>query len=125
MKLTINQATFEVKSEAELRAALSPFETLEFREIWLNFPAGPALCALLNRQIGWLMYLRKDGDSGFSSRNSSYFGNADDVIEYRLNNGQSDEYPASWAFSETDVVKALCYFVEQRERPPFITWHEV
>jgi hypothetical protein len=43
------------------------------------------------------------GDPGFSSRNLDYTGPADRVIEYRLDNGQVDEYPAFWALPVGEV----------------------
>jgi len=103
---------------------------------------GPSLFALLNGDIGWLMYLRHDdGDTGFSSRNPA-FGSSDvtperpafvsrfggvlvPVIEYRLANGQMDEYPASWALHEQQIMSALEYFVEHEgSRAPFVHWHD-
>jgi hypothetical protein len=70
------------------------------------------------------MYLREEGDSGFSSRNPSYDGPPNATIEYRLSNGQQDFYPASWALPLDEVERALNYFDEEHKQPPFITWHE-
>lgn len=39
------------------------------------------------------MYLRYNGDAGFSSRNPSYAGQPDANQEYYLSNGQREEYP--------------------------------
>jgi len=41
------------------------------------------------------MFLRENGDAGFSSRNSSYSGSPDALIDYYLDNGQHDQYPAA------------------------------
>jgi immunity protein Imm1 of predicted polymorphic toxin system len=105
----------------------------KFGSAWIL--GGPRLCALMNTNLGWLMYLRHDdGETGFSSRNST-FGESDamlsglvfdglvggehvPVIAYRLSNGQGDEYPASWALPEPDVMRALEYFVEHEGRRP-------
>jgi hypothetical protein len=95
----------------------------------------------MNTKFGCLMYLRHDdGDTGFTSRNPMYDesdtlgGLAFDcrygrdhvlVITYRLSNGQADEFPASWALPESDIMGALEYFVEHEgRRPPFIQWHD-
>src|SRR5205823_1847555 len=83
----------------------SPYE-----EVWLRSPNGQSLCALVNGDRGWLMFLREDGDSGFSSRNPDYNGPPDAQIEYELNNGQHDFYPASWALPIAEVRRALVYF---------------
>jgi ribosomal protein L7/L12 len=128
---------------AQLRQELAPFASQQFREIWVSVDAGgPSLAALMNTDVGWLMYLRHDdGDPGFSSRNPMYdetgatlgglahggLFNREHVpvIAYRLSNGQEDEYPARWALPESDVMRALEYFVEHEgRRPPFVQWHD-
>jgi hypothetical protein len=94
-----------------------------FSETWVESPDGQALCALVNGDRGWLMYLRHDGDAGFSSRDPDYAGPADAEVEYRLSNGQRDSYPASWALPVAEVRRALAYFEEHNRPPPFVTWH--
>jgi hypothetical protein len=95
----------------------------EYREVWENKPDGRALCALIHGDVGWLMYLREPGDSGFSSRNPAYAGPAHAVIDYMLSNGQRDEYPASWALPVATVERALAYFRKTGDRAPFVEWH--
>lgn len=70
------------------------------------------------------MYLYEDGDTSFSSRNPNYDGPPDVQIEYRLSNGQHDFYPASWALPIAEIWRALKYFEQERQRPPFVVWHE-
>ncbi len=70
------------------------------------------------------MYLRESGDAGFSSRNPDYRGEPDAMLKYQIINGQDDVFPASWALPEIQVIKALEYFVECQQRPPFIQWHD-
>jgi hypothetical protein len=94
-----------------------------FREVWAEAPDGQSMCALINGERGWLMYLRENGDAGFSSRNPTYAGAADATIEYRLDNGQLDEYPASWAYPVKVIESALRFFTENHAPPPFIHWH--
>jgi immunity protein Imm1 of predicted polymorphic toxin system len=94
-----------------------------FREIWVQSPSGSFLCALINGDVGWLMYLREEGDAGFSSRNPDYRGDPDEVIEYRLNNGQIDEYPRAWAYPVELIEPAICHFRETGSPPLFIEWH--
>jgi Immunity protein Imm1 len=93
-----------------------------FDEIWVNLPDGQALCALINGDKGWLMYLRKEGDAGFSSRNPDYDGPPDAEIEYELSNGQHDCYPASWALPVKEVRRALDFFEKQHKPPSFVAW---
>ena len=143
INLEVNAYTSRVASAAELRQELVPFASQQFREIWVRVdPEGPSLCALMNTNVGWLMYLRHDeGDTGFSSRNPMFDesdvmlgglvsvglvgGEHVPVIAYRLSNGQGDQYPASWALPERDIMYALEYFVEHEgRRPPFVKWHD-
>jgi hypothetical protein len=96
-----------------------------FEETWLHAPDGQALCALINGDRGWLMYLRHKGDAGFSSRNPSYDGDPGAEIEYFLSNGQQEDfYPASWALPVQEVRRALEHFDREHTRPPFVVWHE-
>jgi len=94
-----------------------------FDEIWLEAPDGQSLCALINGDRGWLMYLRAPGDSGFSSRDPSYLGDPHATIEYRLSNGQHDWYPASWSLPIVEIRRALDYFAREHARPPDVAWH--
>ncbi len=80
------------------------------------------MCALTNGGLGWLMYLREEGDAGFSSRNPDYAGPPDAEIEYELSNGQHDLYPASWALPVSEINRALEYFRQEQRPPGFITW---
>lgn len=94
-----------------------------FAEVWVHAPDGQAMAALINDDLGWLMYLRHDGDGGFSSRNPDYTGPADATIEYYLDNGQRDTYPASWALPISVVRRALESFEREHRPPPWISWH--
>ena len=95
----------------------------ECREVQEQASDGSSLCALINGQVGWLMFLRAPGDAGFSSRNPNYVGPPEAIIEYVLGNGQVDEYPASWAYSTATVERALAFFRARSKPPSFITWH--
>ncbi len=94
-----------------------------FKELWERGPQGQSLCALVNGGLGWLMYLRHDGDAGFSSRNLDYTGPEGATIGYVLANGQRDEYPASWAYPVATVMAALDYFRREGQPAPFVAWH--
>src|SRR5215471_20798107 len=143
MELRVNRHGSQIASVADLSRKLAPFASQQFREIWVSMDAGgPSLCALMNTNVGWLMYLRHDdGDPGFSSRNPTYNesepmlgglaydglfnGEHVPVIAYRLSNGQGDEYPARWALLEPDIMRAMEFFVgHEGRRPPFVQWHD-
>src|SRR5262245_11661692 len=94
-----------------------------YDEIWVDIKDGQSMCALINGDSGWLMYLRYNGDAGFSSRNPSYSGPPDAKQEYYLSNGQRDEYPLAWAIPIEEVHRALDHFEREQRPPPWITWH--
>lgn len=94
------------------------------QEIWINAEDGSSMCALINGDVGWLMYLRHSGDTGFSSRNPNYTGDPSSEIDYILSNGQQDWYPAAWALPVEKVREALEYFRAKNKAPPFIHWHD-
>ena len=76
----------------------------QYDEIWVEAGDGQSMCALINGDLGWLMYLREPGDAGFSSRNPDYKGNPDATREYYLSNGQMDEHPAAWAIPIDQIL---------------------
>jgi hypothetical protein len=98
-------------------------EVSPFREVWLESPSGASLCALINGDVGVLMYLREDGDAGFSSRNPDYAGAADEMVRYKLSNGQVDECPRAWAYPVDVVERALEHFRQTGAPPTFVEWH--
>jgi Immunity protein Imm1 len=124
MQLTINHEVYEVSEQQEVKQLLSDVSS-SFVEVWLNNADGwPTLCALINANSAWLMYLRFEGDSGFSTRNPAYRSSSAAVIEYRLANGQRDEYPASWDVSTAEALRALEYFLIEEKMAPWLEWHQ-
>jgi len=124
VEMLINGATYDVTSPDELRASLTEAASAEFAEIWLNAGDGwPAICALVHSDAAWLMFLRYEGDAGFSTRNPNYAGPQEATIEYRLSNGQMDEYPASWDVSTTEAIRALEYFFSNQAMAPWLGWY--
>jgi len=105
------------------------WEKEQYKEIWVELKETEnderAMMALINGDWGWLMYLREEGDSGFSSRNPDYTGTDDDgkVMNFLLSNGQLDQYPLSYVLPVEQIMKALVYFEKHHELPEFITWH--
>lgn len=93
------------------------------QELWYQTQPEQSLCALINGDVGLLMYLREPGDAGFSSRNPDYSGPTDATIEFVLSNGQVDCYPASWALPLPLIMQAVAYFQSEGLPAPFIAWH--
>jgi len=125
MELNINGESYEVASLGGLRYHLPKISNTHFCEVWLYSNSGwPAICALVNANSAWLMFLRHEGDSGFSTRNPNYAGPQEAVIEYFLGNGQRDEYPAEWDITTTEALRGLEHFLENQEMAPWLNWHE-
>jgi hypothetical protein len=122
--LSINDYRTRIATVVELRRELESFAGEAFREVWINVKDGPAISALFNGGLGWLLYMRESGDAGVSSRNPDYQGQTDAMLEYRLSNGEHGVFPASWFLPERQVMQTLEYFVECRQLAPFIQWHD-
>lgn len=101
------------------RALKSPDQ---FKEIWLRGAHGASLCALINGDMGWLMYLRPEGDPGFSSRNPDI--TSEESVEFLRSNGQMDFYPKSWTYPVDSLAEAMKSFIQDGRRPLQLQWHE-
>jgi hypothetical protein len=66
MELLINGTSHEIDDPRELHVGLERIRQLPFADAWLLPVASwPAICALINAEAAWLMYLRFEGDAGF------------------------------------------------------------
>ena len=125
MELNLNGESYEVASVGGLRYHLPKISDTRFSEVWLYSDSSwPAICALVNGEAAWLMFLRQEGDSGFSTRNPNYAGPKDAVIEYFFSNGQRDEYPAERDITKSEALRALEHFMETQEMAPWLHWQE-
>lgn len=94
----------------------------QFKEIWLEGKNGESMCAFINGDIGWLMYLRFEGDAGFSSRNPN--STSKKKIEFMLSNGQCDIYPEHWTYNIDELVTAMQSFLVDGKLPRQLDWHD-
>lgn len=95
----------------------------QYKEIWAETEDGQAMAALINGDTGWLVYLREEGDAGFSSRNPAYTEPEDAIQDYYLSNGQCDEYPLAWALPVSELQRAMEHLLTRAEPAPWIWWH--
>jgi Immunity protein Imm1 len=125
MELRVNQGVYEVSEPGPLQTYLSQVRGTPFAEVWLQ-PASrwPTICALINGEAALMMFLRWDGDAGFSTRNANYAGPAKGVVEYYLSNGQREEFPASWNITTSEALRAIEYFLAEEKMAPWLLWHE-
>ena len=94
----------------------------QFKEIWIEGDKGQRICALINNDIGWLMYLRYEGDAGYSTRNPSI--ETKEEIEFVLDNGQREVYPKNWTYPLSILKSALLSFMNNSELPNQVSWHD-
>jgi len=125
MELNNHNVPYEVTGLDKLRQRLAQVAHSQFSEVWIfRAPGWPTICALLNGEAAWLMYMRYKGDAGFSTRNPKYTGPHKAMIEYHLSNGQCDEYPAAWNITTAEALRALEYFFEEKAMAPWLTWQD-
>ena len=108
---------------------IDSWENGQYKEIWVYAEETEdderAMCGLINGDWGWLNYYDHECDAGLSSRNPDYDGTDDDdkTMDFIMN-GERDPFPLSYVVPAEQVMKALAYFEERHEVPPFITWHD-
>ena len=96
----------------------------QFAELWYTGENGSSFAILVNGEQAWLMYLEDREDSGVHSYNPAYTGAEDALLKFELNNGQQDEYPASWTLRIADALLAAEYFLQEEAKAPWIKWIE-
>lgn len=90
-----------------------------YLEVWANF-GERSLVALISGDVGWLTLFRFDGDQGLSTMNPNCDGDVE--LEFRLDNGQVDFYPASFCVELEKVRGAFRHFFKTGEADPAIAW---
>jgi len=120
--VSFNGTLEEIVTIEELGEALSRFDQVPRFELWLSVPDGPSMSMLRTGENAWLMYLRHEGDGGFTSVGRA---NSQGTEHFLLSNGQEDEYPLAWCVELEQCYKAVAYFyVNDGARPEWIQWHE-
>lgn len=111
-----------VKSSEEFSVELDRFDAVEMFELWLFSSNGPSIGMLRSEGNAWLIYLRHEGDNGFTSASTDLRAG---VATYKLSNGQLDEYPLSFCIDIEQCYKALAYFfANDGAMPTGINWQE-
>jgi len=111
------------KTVSELQDAIHD-GSRQYKEIWVSPDGRQHMCALINGTVGWIMYISDEYESGLCTHNDTYEGDGDIDIEYFLDNGQRDLYPARWALPVPEVEKALVLFLDSGELDSSLTWQE-
>jgi hypothetical protein len=120
--IIINDQEIKVESRAALVAIIDKFLKDDYSEVWIKGHEESSLCAMINPNNAFLMYLRYEGDTGFRSNNKS--GHDNNTIEFRLSNGQSDHYPESWLTKKEKVKSALLTYFDGGGMDVNVDWIE-
>lgn len=121
MNLTVNKTLFTNISVEKLNFEIEKLRDVQFCEVWLE-ENGKSICLLKNSGEAFLMYLREEGDSAFSSLNLT--GNPNEFVEFYLSNGQKDLYSKRQVISFEQGKTALFYFFETGEPDKSVDWKE-
>ncbi|MEW6130421.1 MAG: hypothetical protein AB1757_25530 [Acidobacteriota bacterium] len=122
MMLSLNGKQYKDVSREFLHRSLSLMSDEEFCEIWITAPEGMSLCCLKNKHKCFLMYLRFEGDSGFTIRNQRT--SESELMKFVLSNGQVDFYPSSWTTSYETGKNALEYFYSTKAMDTRLRWNK-
>ena len=131
MILSVNGQDFVVDSVSDLRAHVATLRQAHWSEADLSEADDPgeegtffAVTMLTHDARALLFYFRYSGDPGFTSRDPAYAGPKDAMLDFRLSNGQIDEYPAYWTVPIEDALCALEYAFVHRARAPWVSWND-
>ncbi len=105
-----------------LRERIAAVRSADRSEVWLNDSAGPALCVLKSGARAFLMYLRREGEVGLTSRSRG--DHVDGDLEFTLSNGQVDCFPSAWTVAFEDAARAAEHFWREAKPAPFVSWHD-
>lgn len=122
LRLSIEASSERTSALKRLQSFFVVARQHEFAEIRVDRGRFPSLGVLVHDHSACLMYLRYDGDAGFSSRNMAYSGPRDLMIEFMLSNGQVDEHSASWAYPTETAFDALFAFAREGRVPHSMAW---
>jgi hypothetical protein len=122
MDVSIGAEARQVASSGALSDLLIELDHNASFEFWIYAPAGPSMCLLRSGPRAWLMYLRFEGDSGFTSIGEDQ---TTDMAQFTLSNGQVDEYPMAWCIQLPLALKAIQqFFATDGAQPAVIAWAE-
>ena len=122
MNVSVNGAPVTCETRDDLTDVLDRIHRLPDAELWLSVMDGPAVCLLKSGDHACLTYLRRDGDSGFTTVGD---GRRAGTFRVRLANGQVDEYPLAWCVDPEQAYEALTYFLMNGgAMTPDLSWEQ-
>ena len=117
----VNGRNIAIASLDELRAVLSRTDGRTIQEFWLSHRDGPRICLLRNLGEAFILFQSSDDDPGMVALASD----ADRFrgpVQFTLQNGQRDEYPAQWIIDADQAFAAIEYFFATTAQTPALEW---
>lgn len=117
----IDGCDFSITSVDELRSALSRIDGHTIQEFWLSHRDGPRMCLLRNLGQALVMFQSSDDDPGVVALapDSPRFASP---VQFTLQNGQRDEYPAQWIVAVERAFAAIEHFFATTAQTPALEW---
>ncbi len=121
-KLIINGKKILIKSLSHIKEVFELYKDTEFLDCSLSENDEKSIIVLFNRTHSLGIFLRYNGDSGFTTCNS--YGNENKIQKFLLANGQIDEYKETMLVKREIGFEVLKYFTLTSEMYPKIEWKE-
>jgi hypothetical protein len=124
IQVTINSQKKEVLNAEEFLDLLRSTNHMPFRELSLSHKGDKAsMTVLMNGLEGFLLYMASDDDAGFTSRNPIK-NSPTNSKQFRLTNGQMDQYPDDWVVAQHAIEEACVFFCNSKAMLPTMMWHD-
>src|SRR4051794_8414420 len=111
-----------VPNVAALRRVLAPFTDQERLVVYLDRDGGEtgSVWVHLTGDRAWVTHFTQIGGEDSYCRDAGYRG--DEMIGFRLSNGQLDDVHRYWTVTRAEGLRALEYFIRHGERDPGLSW---
>lgn len=120
MNLLINGNSKIINSIEEYKSFYAQYENEKYLEINISTENNKSIIALLNENYLIAVFLRFDGDSGFYTINEE--NNSEELISFKLSNGQIDEYPLNYLIDRKKIDDIINYFIIKEDMTDTIKW---
>lgn len=123
MKARTYDTDVEVTSDDDIELLLASTAIGQYSCCLLTGQSGNGLWAYFNQDLAVLFYFGEPEDVGYTA-NAPFDLSEKDLVAFRLENGQVDEYPLAITCPRTKAVAALVAFLQTETRPNSIPWFE-
>ena len=122
MEIIIDCSIVKLNSEELLHQILNATDLTELHEILISGHGDTSLTVMTNPYGAFMMFLRENGDSGFTSRNQTK--EEGEFVDFKLSNGQVDQYPLNWVIKHEEAKQAIISYYRTGNMLETINWFE-